>query len=171
MITMARRGKAIALALGLLALFLFITSRNAGSHPRDMHSSRFKDTTHPEMLRPVLKEPAGKWDAAADAFQDQSVTGGSAAVGLKEQLESIQQQAGDLPAEGIMRKTPKKGNTGKPADVANDAKDKAEVENPRRPQDGIGAVSPIEEPVKEYDPAEGMTNGDLTNFRLEKYPQ
>jgi hypothetical protein len=123
-----------------------------------MHLSRFKDSQHPENLRPVLKEPAGKWDPVNDRFKEQT---GGIAPGLQEQLDAIGKQVLDLPAEGIKRKTPKKGNadktTGHAVDLADDIKEQVQAERPRKQQGGSGAVRPVEEPLIEpYDPASGI---------------
>ena len=159
MLTATRRGRVTGLALGLLILFLYITTRNSGSHPRDMRTSRFKDTEHSDTLRPILKEPSGRWDPQNDKFKEAHLSGGGPGLGLHDQIEAIKKQGLDLPAEGIKRKTPKKG---KDASKASNLKDQVEVEKPLREQGGSGAVVPVDADIVEpYDPAEGMSHMDF----------
>lgn len=161
---MLRRARAIPIALILLAGFLYLTSRHS-SHPRDLHSSRFRQEFRPsEELRPILKEPPGKWDPLDDTFRAQQKMGG--ANGLKNQNEEIEKLGLDLPDEELRRKTPKKPakNPGKVSDTVNNAKEEPQVQkqlqnqgNPHGP--GSGAVVIEEEAVpKPYDPEEGMFN-------------
>ena len=65
---MARRGRVIGATLGLIVLFLFVTSRNSGSHPRDLKTPV---RGQQEPLAPIIKEPPGTWDPVHDKFHDQ----------------------------------------------------------------------------------------------------
>ena len=65
---MIRRSRAIGLAVGLLLVFVYITSRNSGSHPRDLRSIRSTDSETEAQLHAILKEPPGKWDPDEDEF-------------------------------------------------------------------------------------------------------
>ena len=149
---MARRGRVIGVVLGLVALFLFITSRNSGSHPRDLKSTLPKENQEP--LRPIIKEPAGTWDPVKDGFK-------SGPAG-QEKPEAVKKQA--APVEEVSRKTPKKAgqDTGKAADTANNAKGQPEPKKEiKKPGQGSGAVVPGKEEkedqvvIDQYDPAEG----------------
>jgi hypothetical protein len=162
---MARRGRVIGVVLGLVALFLFITSRNSGSHPRDLKSALPKENQEP--LRPIIKEPAGTWDPVKDGFRDQQAGspgsgGGKSGPAGQEKPEAVKKQ--DAPIEEVSRKTPKKAgqNTGKAAGTANNAKGQPEPKKEiKKPGQGSGAVVPGKEEkedqivIDEYDPAEG----------------
>src|SRR5277367_4990064 len=102
---MARRGRVIGLAIGLLLGFLLFTSRRSiGSHPRDLHGSdsppsRHDDSKpqHRDELRPIIKEPPGKWDPVEDRFHDQkAASGGGNRAALHEQLDEMAKQPFDL---------------------------------------------------------------------------
>jgi hypothetical protein len=135
-------------------------------------------------LRPVIKEPPGKWDPVEDRFHDEKAVSGGNHGALQEQLDEIAKQAFDLPAEGMQRKTPKKeANRGQQQGV-NQAKDRGSGINPQaqvqqggKQKAGNGAVvvDLKQEVLKEfeyaYDPAEGdvcLVRG-LTG-RSESYP-
>src|SRR5271170_4343062 len=135
---MARRGRVISLTLGLLVGFLvFTTRKSTGSHPRDLHGTNSLPSRHDasaqhhrDELRPIIKEPPGKWDPVEDRFQDQKAVSGGSRGALQEQLDEIAKQPFDLPAEGIQRKTPKKeANRGQQG--VNQAKDRGSGINPQ----------------------------------------
>jgi len=173
-----RRSRVIAITLGLLVGFLLFTSRNSSaSHPRDLHGrpSRHDASTaqqHRDELRPIIKEPPGKWDPVEDRFHDQkAAAGGGVRAGLQEQLDEIAKQPFDLPGEGIQRKTPKKdANKGQQgAGGVNRGQDRGSGVNPQgqvqhqqggQQKAGSGAVvvDSKQEVLKDeftYDPAEG----------------
>lgn len=167
---MARRGRMIGVALGLFLLFLFITSRHSGSHPRDLRS-KAKDIANEDELRPVIKEPPGKWDALDDKFREQHISGGGGLGSLKDQSDEVRKP--NIEADEIRRKSPKKGkeDTEKVADIVKPVdgadKIKGQPDTPKRPKKqggGSGAVVTDDDAkdekkegmeVKEYDPAEG----------------
>jgi hypothetical protein len=159
---MARRGRVIGVVLGLVALFLFITSRHSGSHPRDLKSTLPKENQEP--LRPIIKEPPGTWDPVKDGFRDQQAgsPGSGGGKSGQEKPEAVKKQ--DTPIEEVSRKSPKKAgqNTGKAADIANKAKGQREPKKEiKKPGQGSGAVVPGKEEkedqivIDQYDPAEG----------------
>lgn len=180
---MARRGRVVGAALGLLVLFLFVTSRNSGSHPRDLKTP-VRGVQEP--LQPIIKEPPGSWDPVNDKFHDQQ--------------KPKPVDVGDMRGadDGINRKTPKKGGqeananagkgsqdalrdiqrndaakvedkkmgqgTGKAADMASNVKGQPDPQKPmQRPGEGSGAVGGgntkpddgNEVVIEEYDPAAG----------------
>jgi hypothetical protein len=166
---MARRGRVIGVALGLIALFLFITSRNSGSHPRDLKSTK----ENREPLRPIIKEPPGTWDPVKDGFRDQQAGNPGSGSGRsgQEKPEAVMKQ--DTPAEDVSRKTPKKADPAKAADIAKGQPEpKKEV---KKPGQGSGAVVPGTEEkedqivIDEYDPAEGLCTPEsmlMTDLRV-----
>jgi hypothetical protein len=105
-------------------------------------------------LRPIIKEPAGKWDPTSDQFKDQTVGGGGGKI-LEDQLDDIRKQVNEIPVDGIKRKTPKKGkDSGK---AANKPKEPEVAKKPVKEKTGSGAVVPAKEEANEpYDPAEGI---------------
>jgi hypothetical protein len=142
---MARRPRVIAAGLGLIILFIYISSRNSGSHPRDMRNAAVQQTS--EELRAILKEPPGQWDPVADKFR------GGFDISSQERLADIAQHGGDLPEDVFHRKTPKK--TGQKAAI-HDIDSKEETESLQKGH-GHGPLVPDEPEivVEEYDPAEG----------------
>jgi hypothetical protein len=161
---MARRGRVIGVVLGLVALFVFITSRNSGSHPRDLKFTLPKENQEP--LRPIIKEPPGAWDPVKDGFRDQQAGspgsgGGESGPAGQEKPEAVKKQ--DARIEEINRKTPKKAgqDTGKAADMANNGKGQPEPKKEiKKPGQGSGAVIPGKEKedqivIDQYDPVEG----------------
>src|SRR2546421_9851996 len=126
---MARRGRVIGAALVLLVIFLLITSRNSGSHPRDLHMPA-RGPQKP--LAPVIKEPAGVWDPVHDKFHDQQNPG---------PVDMGDRHGAD---ESLNRKSPKKGGQEVKADIARKAQgvlkdvqrnDAAKVEDKKKGQD------------------------------------
>jgi hypothetical protein len=166
---MAKRGRLIAVALVLLGLFLYLTSRHSGSHPRDLHAARFQDTQIHEELRPVLKEPPGKWDPVGDRFQEEHGSTGGRGAAIQNQADAIANPALRVNDEIGQRKTPKKGgqDSGKAEDMLSHVKGQPEPQKQPKKQSGVGgsgAVLPGEENAAvpgEYDPAEGILNRNL----------
>jgi len=158
---MAGRRRIIALALGCLILFLIITTRkSSGSHPRDLHNSRFKDTEHRDKLHTILKEPPGKWDPVEDRFKDQNA-GDKIPKELQDQLDAIARGALDMPEELLRRKPIRKEGQGDSKRLENLAKGQPE---PEKKESGAGAgaggsgavvVEQQPEVLNEYDPAQG----------------
>lgn len=151
----------IGAVLGLIVIFLLLSSRNSGSHPRDMHTGRFHDTH--EDLRPIIKEPPGKWDPFEDKFQDEPSSRGHKVKGLQEQLEEIQRQAFDLPDEGIQRKPLRKGGDQDTRKLEDKAKGQLLVESEPK-KFGVGGSGAVvigkeEANVNRYDPAAGLPFG------------
>jgi hypothetical protein len=157
---MARRGRLIGIALGLLVIFMVITTRKSGSHPRDLHTSRSQDSeTHGE-LYPIIKEPPGRWDTVGDKFRDQQGRDGSE-KNMQDHLDAISKQGLDSADEGIQRKPLRKADQN-----SKNLKEQVEVEKePKREQDGVGRSGAVviekEEVVRQYDPAEGMSDASL----------
>jgi hypothetical protein len=166
---MARRGRVIGLTLGLLAGFLLFASRKStGSHPRDLHGSTSLPSRHDASakheLRPIIKEPPGKWDPVEDRFHDEKAASGGNHGALQAQLDEIAKQAFDLPAEGMQRKTPKKeANRGQQGgnDRGSGINPQAQAQQGGQQKAESGAVVADlkQEVLKEfeyaYDPAEG----------------
>ena len=154
---MVRRGKTICAVLVLLVIFLLLSLRNSGTHSRDMHADRFKDTRKESY--PIIKEPPGKWDPIEDKFRDQLATDGINVKGLQEQLNDIQRQVFDLPDEPIQRKPIRKGgsDTRKLEDKAK-GQPLNDNESNHLGVDGSDAavVEKGEVNVKPYDPAAGF---------------
>ena len=144
---MARRGRIIGAVLGLILIFLLISSRNSRSHPRDMRTDRVQET--PEGLHPIIKEPPGRWDAVEDRFEDSA----SHLKGFQGQLDEISRQAFDLPDEGIQRKPLKKEGSN-----LRKLENKAKGEPKQFGVGGSGAVNVAKQEanVKRYDPATGL---------------
>lgn len=173
----------IGAALGLLVLFIIFTSRNSGSHPRDLRTKSM-ETQGQDELRPIIKEPPGKWDPTEDQFRQQHIKGdGTSGTGsgvLKDQGEGIRKPS--IEEDELKRKSPKKGNgdTVKPA--VNADKLQEQPESPKRPQkggEGSGAVVLDDDSkgqkkegleVKEYDPAEGLIHRTVNaDYRFGSY--
>ena len=166
---MARRGRVIGVTIGLLVGFLLITSRHRNvSHPRDLHANSHHNSQEPQrdVLRPIINEPAGKWDPVEDRFEGEKVAAAGGDRALQEQLDDIAKQPFDLPAEGIQRKTPKK--EAKKGHGVKEGQDRGSGINPQgqglkgaQQKAGSGAVvvDSKQEVLKEfdytYDPAEG----------------
>lgn len=138
---MARRGRVIGAALGLLVIFLLVTSRNSGSHPRDLHMPARGPQ---EPLAPVIKEPAGVWDPVHDKFHDQQRPG------------PVDMGNGHEADEGLNRKSPKKAGQEAKADIGKKAQevlkdvqknDAAKVEDKKKGQD-TGKVADMASNVK-----------------------
>jgi hypothetical protein len=144
---MARKGRVIGVVLGLILIFLILSSRNARSHPRDMRTARAQET-HEEHLN--IKEPPGRWDADEDKFQD-SVA--SHLKGIQEQSDEISRPTFDIPDEGIQRKPLRKGDSG-----LRKLENKAKGEPKQFGVGGNGAVNIGNQgpDVKKYDPAAGL---------------
>jgi hypothetical protein len=166
-----RRNRIIAVTIGLLVAFLLFTSRNSkASHPRDLRDINSRhDAQHRDELRPIIKEPPGKWDPVEDRFHDQkAASGGGNHAALKEQLDEFAKQPFDLPVEGIQRKTPKKeANRGQQGGV-NQGQDRGSGINPQgqgqqhggqqKAGSGAAVVDSKQEVLKDdhtYDPADG----------------
>jgi hypothetical protein len=182
-----RRSRVITLTIGLLVAFLLFTSRNnSGSHPRDLRNVNSRhEAQHRDELRPIIKEPPGKWDPVEDRFHDQkAASGGGNRAALHEQLDEIAKQPFDLPAEGIQRKTPKKeANRGQQGGV-NQGQDRGVGINPQeqvqqqggqqKAGKGAAVVDPKQEVLKDeytYDPAEGaLPDVRCLTVRFESYP-
>lgn len=147
-------------ALGLCLFFFVFTSRNSGSHPRDLQKERVHDSPREERLRATIKEPPGQWDPIQDKFKNQQKSGAGDVVGLDEQLDAIGKGSLHLPEDGIKRKTPKKGEQNMA--VGNRKEDIGPGVVSEKPatagDESGGAVSIQKEEVvsKEYDPAEGI---------------
>ena len=163
---MARRGRVIGLALGLVTLFLYLTSRHSGSHPRDLDESTHKTSEPVDELRAILKEPPGKWDPFADKFKYQQTPDGRSSNTEQNQLDESSNEGSNPVDEGIRRKSPKKGvgtDSRKIQHVANNAMGQdLPKKAPKDPHQlggsntGSGAVILEEEIVPApYDPTEG----------------
>jgi hypothetical protein len=174
----------IGVALGLFLVFLFVTSRHSGSHPRDLRSKENELERKDELL-PVIKEPPGKWDAVQDNFRKQHISGDGAGVvgagGLKDQREEVRKQ--NVESEELKRKSPKKGK--EDSAKAGDGGDKIQGQpeagrRPMRQGGGSGAVVTDDDDkgekkkegleVKEYDPAEGDFSLFIAYGRSGSYP-
>ena len=180
---MARRGRVIGAALGLLVIFLFVTSRNSGSHPRDLQNS-VRGPQDP--LSPVIKEPAGAWDPVNDKFHDQQrpnvmgigdMPGADEALNRKTPKKVGQDGKADTqkglqdsgreaprPDSGRVEDKKKGQDTGKAADMASNIKGQPDTQKPmQKPGEGSGAVvngngkgaGANEVEIEEYDPAAG----------------
>jgi len=163
---MARRGRAIATLLGLLVVFIWITSRNSGSHPRDLRVFTAEDLgSTSDALRSILKEPPGKWDPVADKFTGH--TKNTHFEMSREQLDIIANGGADMPDAGVRRKeAPKKTSQIplNPEKISNDEKGGIDPVNTRKTQktvtDRDETLVPEEEKVQKYDPAEGDNRQD-----------
>jgi hypothetical protein len=166
---MARRGRIIGVALGLVVLFLIITTRHSGSHPRDL---RMREEEERDELRPVIKEPPGKWDAVEDKFRKQHIAGDGV---LNDELRKQ-----NIEEDELRRKTLKKGSKeegAKPGEVSD--KIQGQPDSQRKPKNagGSGAVGVDDTndekkeslEVKEYDPAEGNDCEFIINVRFGGY--
>ena len=186
---MARRGRVIGAALGFLVLFLFLTSRNSGSHPRDLKTP----VRGPQVpLQPIIKEPPGTWDPVNDKFHDQQkpkpggmgdVRGADDDITRKtptkaDQEVKINNGKGSQDAlRDIQRndaakvEDKKKGqDTGKAADMASNIKGQPDSQKPmQKPGEGSGAVGGgstkandgDEAVIEEYDPAAGGSGNEI----------
>jgi hypothetical protein len=151
---MARRGRMITAALVLFTLFVLITTRRSGSHPRDL-KVRLKDGENQVPLHPIIKEPPGKWDPVDDEFRKGHASG----EGGIPRDDTRKQDLGD---QGINRKSPKKKGP-KVVDEADHIKGQPEPEKrPKKEGEGSGAVVTGDDDeqgkvvTREYDPAEGV---------------
>ena len=148
---MARRGRVIFLATGLLLVFFFLSSRKSGSHPRDLQRGRFQEG-HNE-LRPMINEPPGKWDPIEDKFknQEQIASGEGNDIGKYGVDESIE------------RKTPKKGPQNIHKEVVGGKEETGSGMEPKKHElqgggreSGNALDNHKEVVLKEYDPAAGF---------------
>ena len=185
---MARRGRVIGAALVLLVIFLLITSRNSGSHPRDLHMPA-RGPQKP--LAPVIKEPAGVWDPVHDKFHDQQNPGpvdmgdrhgADESLNRKSPKKGGQEVKADIArkAQGVLKdvqrnddakvEDKKKGqDTGKAANMASNVKGQPDPQKPKqKPGEGSGAVvnggskeDDDDIVIDEYDPAAGASNTQL----------
>jgi hypothetical protein len=157
---MARRVRVIIAALGLCILFLILSPRKSGSHPRDIQTERFHDSPQEPLSRPIIKEPPGPWDPIQDKFKDQKKSGQGDIKGLDEQIDPIAKGALDLPENGIKRKTIKKGKQNMvPGNGKEDTGPGVVSEKPPGGVGGSGGMVAIEKEevvLREYDPAEGV---------------
>jgi hypothetical protein len=158
---MTRRGRVICAALSLLALFLWISSRNSGSRSQSLHKSRVKEPKVREPTHPTWKEPPGEWDPVEDKFLGQQHPDGENINIIQEQREEIAKQGSNLPDEGVRGKS----STRPLQDVQND-ENTSRVNGQSEPQkqfseqgatvgQDAGSENENAEILPEYDPSEG----------------
>jgi hypothetical protein len=155
----------IALALGLLAIFLLVTSRHSVSHSSDQRTRR-EESLQQQVLHQIIKEPPGKWDPEGDQFLGQKDFSGMGGVEIDNGRKTQ-----DLVDEVITRKTPKKGGS-KPVDEADHIKGQPEpVKPPKKEGGGSGAVGldDDDEQLLEYNAAAGIARVVASHCRFEEY--
>ena len=162
---MARRGRAIAVALGVCLLFLLFFSRKSGSHPRDLRIGSFLDATPHKPLHPGVKEPFGPWDPILDQFIHQHNLEDDDMKELDQQIDAIAKGALDLPKEGIQRMdTTKEDKKMEKPLLRNGKEDTGPKVVPKKPgkgvhgSDGMVIIENEEVVVQKYDPAEGIVH-------------
>jgi hypothetical protein len=159
---MIRRGRFAALALILLGFFIYLTSRNSGSHPRDLKPQLQEEAAKPAIV-PFIKEPPGTWDPVADKFKDDPREQSKQEGPRNKNPDTRVKPAPQLGSEIGMRKTPKKGKN-KDENPPSDSKEQYEAQR-KSDKQGAGieneATHPLDQKVianDGYDPAEGISD-------------
>lgn len=167
---MTRRGRVIFAALGLVVLFVWISSRNSRSDSRELRKPRVKEPKAGEQIHSPWKEPPGQWDPVEDRFAGQQQSDEKSIKHIQEQKEEIVKHGGDLPDEGIKRKTPKRPLPN-PKNVENTNKGNGQPEPKKQfseqGSNSGGSAGPVYENAAvippEYNPSEGSS---ITSIHL-----